>query len=332
MLGGFVAKRSRSGKRVDHRTPTDEPEPPSKQVAHRATLPPSQGEIPPTEDTLPKAAPVCDRGTLTMVSGAEAGIVFRLGAQTYIGRALECDIRVEDVGVSRRHAVVTQEADTAYVVQDLGSRNGTTVRGRPATREYLADGDRVGIGPIQFRFALADETEEEALRRRYESSIIDGLTGALNRTHFHDRLIGELAFAKRHQCEVSLLFLDIDHFKEVNDSFGHVVGDAALKHFTATVHKALRTEDVFARYGGEEFAIIARGIDRDHAMAFAERIRKLVEGAQLVVDDVKIPLTVSIGVASLADCRDASLDQLMELSDKRLYLAKAAGRNCCRGA
>jgi two-component system cell cycle response regulator len=300
-----------------------------------ATMPPSsamQAALPGTEDAIMSATPVCDRGTLTMVSGADAGSVYRLGASTAIGRSLDCEIRIFDVGVSRRHAMIEQQGDTDYVVQDLGSRNGTTVRGRPITKCRLVDGDRIGIGPVFFRFALTDEMEELALKRRYESSIIDGLTGALNRKHFDDRLIGELAFAKRHKAEVSLLILDVDHFKEVNDRFGHLAGDSILRKLAATVRDALRVEDVFARYGGEEFAIIARGIERAGALAFAERVRNLVAATTFSYENTPIPLTVSIGVATLTDCRDASVDQLIALADSRLYLAKASGRNCSRGA
>jgi diguanylate cyclase (GGDEF)-like protein len=169
------------------------------------------------------------------------------------------------------------------------------------------------------------------LKRRYESSIIDGLTGAINRKHFDDRLIGELAFSKRHKVEVSLLILDVDHFKDVNDRLGHQAGDAILRQLAATIRDALRVEDLFARYGGEEFAIIARGIDRAGALAFAERVRTLVAATAFVHEDIRIPITVSVGVASLADCRDASVDQLITLADSRLYVAKASGRNCSRG-
>jgi diguanylate cyclase (GGDEF)-like protein len=300
-----------------------------------ATMPPSsniQAALPGTEDAIISAPPVCDRGTLTMVSGTEAGSVYRLGASTVIGRSLECEIRILDVGISRRHAMIEQLTDTDYVVQDLGSRNGTTVRGRTITKCRLADGDRIGVGPVFFRFALADEMEELALKRRYESSIIDGLTGAINRKHFDDRLIGELAFAKRHSAEVSLLILDVDKFKDVNDRFGHLAGDSILRQLAATVRDTLRVEDVFARYGGEEFAIIARGIARTGALAFAERIRSLVATTPFMYESTPVPVTVSIGVASLTDCRDPSVDQLIALADSRLYLAKASGRNCSRGA
>jgi diguanylate cyclase (GGDEF)-like protein len=178
---------------------------------------------------------------------------------------------------------------------------------------------------------LTDESEELALKRRYESSIVDGLTGAMNRKHFDDRLIGELAFAKRHKAEVSLLILDVDHFKSVNDQLGHPAGDAILRQLASTIRKALRLEDIFARYGGEEFAIIARGIERIGALAFAERVRHLVATTSFEHAGTSIPITISIGVASLADCRDASVDQLITLADSRLYVAKASGRNCSRG-
>jgi diguanylate cyclase (GGDEF)-like protein len=299
------------------------------------TLPPGPNpddEQTGTEDAIPSAMPVCDRGTLTMVSGTEAGSVYRLGPTTVVGRSLDCQIKIHESGVSRRHALITQSGETEYFVQDLGSRNGTTVRGRPVTRARLTDGDRIGVGPVFFRFALADETEEMALKRRYEFSIVDGLTGAMNRKHFDDRLIGELAFAKRHQALVSLIFIDVDHFKRVNDRYGHQAGDTVLRRLAAVLRSTLRVEDVFARYGGEEFAIIARGIDTAKALSFAERIRILVEKSQFIHKTMPLSVTVSIGVASLGDCRDASVDQLVSLADSRLYVAKASGRNCCRGA
>jgi two-component system, cell cycle response regulator len=298
------------------------------------TLPPARfdSEMPPTEGEMVSAPPICDRGTLTMVTGSEAGAVHRLGRSALVGRSLEAQIRIDDAGVSRRHSVILQESDTEYILQDLGSRNGTTVRGRSVTRCRLADGDRIGFGPVFFRFTLADELEETALRQRYESSIVDGLTGAMNRRHFDDRLVGELAFAKRHDAAVSLLLIDIDHFKKVNDRHGHQAGDSVLRQLAATIRHTLRLEDVFARYGGEEFAVIARGIDLERAGAFGERLRNLVAKTSFKHEQAVIPVTLSIGIASLSDCNDASVDQLVRVADARLYAAKAAGRNCCRSA
>jgi diguanylate cyclase (GGDEF)-like protein len=277
-------------------------------------------------------APVCDRGTLTMVNGAEAGSVFRLGASTVVGRSPDCEVHIDHAGISRRHARIVREGEMEYVVQDLGSRNGTTVRGQPITRSQLVDGDRLGFGPVFFRFALADEKEVLALKQRYEFSVVDGLTGALNRKHFDDRLIVELAYAKRHQTEVSLLLLDVDHFKKINDRFGHQAGDTVLRQLAATIKATLRAEDVFARYGGEEFAIIARRIGGEDALSFAERVRKVIGSAEFVHEGAPVSATVSIGVAALSDCNEPSVDQLVRLADCALYAAKAAGRDCSRRA
>jgi diguanylate cyclase (GGDEF)-like protein len=285
-----------------------------------------------TSPALLGPAPVCDRGTLTMLSGPEAGSVYRLGAVSVAGRSPDCEIHIDHAGVSRRHARISQESATEYVVQDLGSHNGTTVRGNTVTRCPLVDGDRIGFGPVFLRFALADEKEVLALKQRYEFSVVDGLTGAINRRHFDDRLIVELAYAKRHRTDVSLLMLDIDHFKAINDGFGHQAGDSVLQQVALAIKGVLRAEDVFARYGGEEFAIIARGISSSEALAFADRIRRVIEEGRFTHDGTRVPVTVSVGAATLSDCNEPSVDHLVRLADAALYVAKAAGRNCCRRA
>jgi diguanylate cyclase (GGDEF)-like protein len=178
---------------------------------------------------------------------------------------------------------------------------------------------------------MTDDVEEALLRRLYESTVTDGLTGAYNRKHFGERLAGEVAYARRHDTPLSLLMLDIDHFKKVNDTYGHPAGDRVLRSFTDTLRHTLRAEDVLARYGGEEFVIIARGLDTEHAMHLGERIRTLVAETPIDVEGHTVELTVSIGVASLA-CEGANAaDGLVAVADRRLYAAKAAGRNRCIG-
>jgi len=204
------------------------------------------------------------------------------------------------------------------------------VRGRTVSACPLVDGDRIGFGPVFFRFALADEKEVMALKQRYEFSVVDGLTGAINRKHFDDRLLVELAYAKRHRSDLSLLILDVDHFKAINDKLGHQAGDAVLKQLAATVKAALRMEDVFARYGGEEFAIIARGIGGVDALAFAERVRRLVEQRQFVHDETQVWVSVSVGIATLPRGDGMNAEELVRQADAALYAAKAAGRNCCK--
>jgi diguanylate cyclase (GGDEF)-like protein len=274
---------------------------------------------------------VRDRATLTVVSGANAGAIFSLVAEdNVIGRGKECGIRIIDAGISRRHARIFRQGPGKYVVEDLGSSNGTFVGGvRTPGQHPLAEGDRVGVGPnIELRFGFTDEAEEGALRRLYESSVLDALTGAYNRKHFEERLAAEVAYAKRHGTPLSLLLFDLDHFKRVNDSFGHLGGDHVLRSVGGLVKKTLRTEDVFARYGGEEFAIIARGIDVGKAYLFAERVRLAIEISKIEFNGLLIPVTISLGVASLACAgADATAEVLIGKADERLYVAKGTGRN-----
>jgi diguanylate cyclase (GGDEF)-like protein len=274
------------------------------------------------------------RATLTLVSGASAGAIYPLLLdENVIGRTRDCTIRIEDPGISRRHARIVLRGPGSYWVEDLGSRNGTFVRGARVTHQELGEGDRLAIGPsVEFRFGFTDEAEEGLLRRLYESSVLDALTGAYNRKHFNERLASELAYAKRHKAQLSMMLFDLDHFKRVNDSLGHLAGDHVLRAVAALVKRTLRAEDVFARYGGEEFAIIARGTDVEQAWLFAERVRGMVEHAKVEFNGTAIPVTVSIGVASLACCADPSADGLIAKADERLYAAKRAGRNRSVGA
>jgi len=158
----------------------------------------------------------------------------------------------------------------------------------------------------------------------------DALTGLLNRHALLESTGRELARTKRYGDELSVILLDVDHFKNINDRHGHPAGDSVLRQLATSIKATLRSEDVFARYGGEEFAIIARHIGSDEALAFAERIRQLIESTEFLHEETAISATVSVGVASLVDCTEPSADQLVRLSDSALYAAKAAGRNCSR--
>src|SRR5947207_480373 len=162
------------------------------------------------------------RATLTLVSGPNAGAMYPLLLdESVIGRTRDCAIRIDDPGISRRHARIVRRGPEAYFLEDLGSRNGTFVRGNRVTTQALGEGDRLALGPsVEFRFGFTDEAEEGLLRRLYESSVLDPLTGAYNRKHFSERLSSELAYAKRHATPLSLLIFDLDHFKKINDTFG----------------------------------------------------------------------------------------------------------------
>jgi diguanylate cyclase (GGDEF)-like protein len=284
-----------------------------------------------TERTYSVAAGVtAERATLTVITGVNAGEVFAFSAwQHVVGRSSEADFRVDDAAVSRRHARISHMSDGRFVLEDLGTTNGTFVGGQPTTSCELRSGDRIQLGPnLLLRFALTDASEEAMQRRLFESSTRDGLTGVFNRAHFFERLEAEVAHARRHHGELGLLMLDLDWFKVINDRYGHLVGDRVLCAVADVVGRLIRVEDIFARYGGEEFVLLARSTPHDDALRLAERIRDAVRTLAIRVVDQMVSVTLSIGVASLSEVGEG-VDpvQLIGLADSRLYRAKAAGRN-----
>ncbi|GAC1536652.1 MAG: hypothetical protein NVS3B10_00700 [Polyangiales bacterium] len=268
-------------------------------------------------------------GYLTVIAGNRAGEMFKLdGEETVLGRGPQSAVHLDSDGVSRKHARVVRQGDS-FIVEDLKSTNGTWVDEKRITFHKLKDGDRVQVGTeVIVRFNLHDEMEAALQQQLYESAVRDPLTGAYNRKHFAERMRAELAHAARHKTTLSLIILDIDFFKKVNDTHGHPAGDAVLRAIAGAIQKVIRVEDVFARIGGEEFALVARGIDGPNGILFAERLRKGIERMQVPWNAGNIPVTASFGVATfteLADPHDG--DALVSLADRRLYQSKSGGRN-----
>lgn len=269
-----------------------------------------------------------DRHLLVRVRGAELGRVTRLSPERMrVGRSPDSELWLADDGVSRRHASLVREGDH-FLVEDEGSANGTFVGGVKISRHELRDGDVIQFGPTAvFRYTLSDESQELLLRQLYDASVTDALTGAHNREHFDTQLRSELSYARRHGTDVSLVIFDADHFKKVNDTYGHQVGDAVLVQIANVVRGTVRSEDVFARYGGEEFALVLRGIDSIGAGAVAERLRERIAGLKIATDRGPIAVTVSAGCASLSTTEEKTPEGLIAAADRRLYAAKHAGRN-----
>lgn len=264
---------------------------------------------------------------LTVVAGPNVGEMFRVGNGGDVGRAMEAHFRLTDTEMSRRHARFVAR-DGRVFVEDLSSTNGTFVNGNRVQLQSLNDGDKVQVGTqTVLRFSYQDDVDEEFQRRLVESALRDGLTKAFNKTYFQERLASELAYAQRHEVPLSLLLLDLDHFKRVNDGFGHLAGDHVLSTFAQIVFETIRREDVFARYGGEEFAIISRGIDLEGARVFGERLRVLVERNAFEWNGQRIPVTVSIGVATYPDMTALEPDDMVQGADRALYQSKTTGRN-----
>jgi diguanylate cyclase (GGDEF)-like protein len=237
-------------------------------------------------------------------------------------------VGVNDAGVSRRHARIVRIDGPRYVLEDLGSKNGVFVNGRKVETAELAAGDRLQIGPtLVLRLTFAAVDEEALAHKLYEGSTRDGLTRLFNRKYADERLVAEVAHARRHKGQFSLVLFDLDHFKAVNDSFGHPAGDGVLRVVAAQVRRALRAEDVLARYGGEEFVVLARGLDLESVGKLANRVRKGVERLSIPWELQTIEPTVSVGVSSLSECAEPTVQALVALADQRLYQAKTTGRN-----
>jgi diguanylate cyclase (GGDEF)-like protein len=271
------------------------------------------------------------RATLTLLTGMRKGHQHALdGAATTIGCSDESNLLVDEEGVSRHHARIERTVDGGYRVEDLGSTNGTFVGAERVGLALLRGGDLLQLGPAaQLRFAIVNSPEESFYRQLYESSVHDPLTHVFNRAYMNDRLLAEVSSARRAGTDLTVLMLDIDHLKEVNDRFGHMAGDRALCTIASRILRVLRVTDVLARYGGDEFVLIAAGAAGDEACVLAKRVLRAVAGLRMSARGGTVHITASIGMASLEEVAssDEPMRELLGLADERMYFAKATGRN-----
>ena len=177
----------------------------------------------------------------------------------------------------------------------------------------------------RLRVALRTRRLQELLERR---ALIDGLTGLANRAALEDRLVSEWAMYERHRAPLAVLIADLDQFKQVNDQFGHAVGDDVLRRVAIVLRASVRVGDLAARYGGEEFVIVAPHCDTQGALLSAERFRQRLAEPAVTISPSHLSVTASIGVASVPEDQAASPGALLSLADEALYVAKARGRNC----
>lgn len=168
------------------------------------------------------------------------------------------------------------------------------------------------------------QLEREKLEALLQSRI-DGLTDLHNRIDFDERFEAEFTASRRHEKALSLLFLDIDHFKNLNDNYGHQAGDEALRQVAKTLKEVCRTEDVPCRYGGEEFTIILPDTGKAGAEQLAERLRAAIEEKEINFEGQKLPVTASIGISTFSHQEKG--EALIQEADKALYQAKTGGRN-----
>lgn len=281
------------------------------------------------DQPIVKVAPVIrDRPVLVRVDGECAGEVYALTESvTSLGRAPTNLVHLDDPGVSRFHARWVA-CDGSFFVEDLGSANGTFVAGARHERVQVKDSDVLQLGPrVMLRFSVIDSHQEQMMRELYRSSCIDALTRVHNRKYLEDRLTSEFAYSLRHRASLALILFDIDHFKAVNDRYGHAGGDAVLRQVARCCQDRLRAEDLLARVGGEEFAVLLRGVGLRGAVQLAERLRSAVEAEHTDHSGEAIRVTMSAGCATVRSCQGSSPASLMELADTCLYRAKRSGRN-----
>jgi diguanylate cyclase (GGDEF)-like protein len=263
---------------------------------------------------------------LVVIAGPSFGEMYKLkGDRSVLGRGDRTDIRVLDDGISREHAAIERDGGK-MVLLDLGSTNGTFCNGNRVKRQDLTDGDKISIGSSTIlKFTYQDQVDEHYQKQLFESALRDGLTSTFNRRYFVDRLHTEIRFAVRHEKSLGLLFVDIDHFKKINDQHGHQAGDHVLAQVAREMTATLRAEDVLARYGGEEFAIVCREIEREGVKALGERLRSAVAKKKIEHAGKVIPVTISVGAAVGRKVDDPQ--SLIAAADAAMYEAKRAGRN-----
>jgi diguanylate cyclase (GGDEF)-like protein len=244
-----------------------------------------------------------------------------------IGRSPDCDLPLFDNSVSRQHAMLVRGPE-GYVVRDLDSTNGTLVNESVIESDCaLRSGDTVRIGSFLFRFLSADSVETQYHETVYSALTRDALTGTMNKRYLMEAMNREISRSTRAKMELSVVMLDIDHFKSVNDTHGHLVGDEVLRTFGKRVGDICRSDDLLARYGGEEFCLLLAATGREEAREMADRCRRAVADAPFDTAAGPLKISASFGFACLDPDEPKTSNGLLEAADQQLYEAKRSGRN-----
>jgi diguanylate cyclase (GGDEF)-like protein len=253
-----------------------------------------------------------------------------------MGRAQENLLRLDEPEISRQHARVdiSEDGQGAWI-RDMGSTNGIFINGRKvdAHRQaiLLQPGDVIRVGGHAFKLKCLD-----ALDRQYHEGVViqttvDALTGVSTRSTLLHQLEKHYELARRHGRSLSLILADLDHFKQINDSFGHAGGDQVLRRFGGILLGRLRGSDHVGRIGGEEFLMVLPETTASLALSVAEQLRANLERETIEYQGQVISATCSLGVAEL-DLAENNSGSLLARADAALYRAKANGRNCALSA
>jgi len=277
---------------------------------------------------------------MVVINGTDLGRRYALAqASVLIGRSSKVDIQIDEDSISRNHALLINDGEKV-IVRDLGSTNGTYVNDIQISEHSLKDGDQIRVGRTIFKFLTGSNIESAYHEEIYRLTTTDSLTQIYNKRYFMENLEREMSRSLRYGRQMAVLVFDIDFFKQVNDTYGHLTGDFVLKQLADRIKKHIRRDDIFARYGGEEFVLLLPELSRKDASRLAEKLRGLVAAEPFTFDQVSIPVTVSMGagdleeyLASLDDYEDEELRpepvpaDMIKIADDRLYEAKRRGRN-----
>ena len=248
-------------------------------------------------------------------------------SQYIVGRDSEAGFVVSRSSVSRQHARLYVDDDGNWWVEDLNSTNGTFVNESRIHAQQLTDSDQVRFGDAIYKFLSGSNIESAYHEAIHNMAIQDGMTGIHNKRFFLEFLEREIAVASRHGHPLTLVMFDVDHFKKVNDSHGHLAGDAVLKDLAGRIRPRIRREDLFARYGGEEFACVLPSTGLEGGIVFADHLRLIIAERPTIFDNLSISFTISLGVTTLLRETNVDATALIKRADERLYAAKHGGRN-----
>jgi diguanylate cyclase (GGDEF)-like protein len=270
---------------------------------------------------------------LTVIAGSEVdfGRHFVLERKrTGIGREKVNDIPLSDGKVSKAHCEISVIRSPRGIEQisilDLDSTNGTYVNGEPAVQATLKAGDKIQAGGTVLQLSYSDEIEREYHAKLFDFAARDALTGMYNKRFVVNELENYCRIARRSQRAFSVILLDIDDFKQINDRYGHLSGDEYLKRMAGLIRETLRDQDIAGRIGGEEFLVVLPETAIDGAMQLAVRLRKSVEEFVLPLQGQDVRTTISAGVCQYQrGMKDVK--ELLDLADQALYEAKRSEKN-----
>ncbi|MGM0595445.1 MAG: diguanylate cyclase [Myxococcota bacterium] len=273
-------------------------------------------------------------GVLIIMYPPEAGLgrtkEIPSSSVTIIGRQPDTDIQLINDSVSRKHAQIISN-NGKYMIRDMGSTNGTYVNDTMVRgKRFIKNQDMIRVGTVLLKFLHGDQYETIYHDEVYRLTIIDALTEAYNKRYLLDYLDREIERTKRSDYPLSLVMIDIDHFKEFNDNYGHLIGDLVLKEVASRIRSTVRKNEIFARYGGEEFTVVLPDTGLKGAIEFAERARKSVGDKKMNTEGNMVTVTISLGVYTFNPNHENinSPGELIQKADTNLYKAKNAGRNC----